>query len=242
MIRFSRTIGLAAICALAVGRSPTTRSAPPRQPEDPARLMKPYVGTIAGTPVTFEMLPIPGGTFTLGSPMIEEKRGEDEGPRHAVRIAPFWMGKCEVTWDEFDQFAHALDLKKKARENVDLSTQPETEKQADAVTRPTGPYMDETFGFGRDGQPVLGPIVLPDAEEYSYVVRGGSWDDDADKLRSAARHGSNLEWSIQDPDRPQSIWWHTDATFVGFRIVRPLVEQENLRGLKSQVVKGKRIR
>jgi formylglycine-generating enzyme required for sulfatase activity len=97
MIRSSRTIGLAAICALAAGTSPTTRSAPPRPPEDPARPMKPYVETIPGTAVTFEMLPIPGGTFTMGSPMIEEKRGEDEGPRHAVRIAPLWMGKCEVT-------------------------------------------------------------------------------------------------------------------------------------------------
>jgi formylglycine-generating enzyme required for sulfatase activity len=101
MIRSSRTIGLAALCALAAGTSPTTWSAPPRQPDDPARSMKPYVETILGTAVTFEMLPIPGGTFTIGSPMNEEKRGEDEGPRHAVQIAPFWMGKCEVTWVEF---------------------------------------------------------------------------------------------------------------------------------------------
>ena len=41
-----------------------------------------------------------------------------------------------------------------------------------------------------------------------------------DRLRSAARRASNLEWSVQDPQRPQSIWWHTDATFVGFRVVR----------------------
>jgi hypothetical protein len=54
--------------------------------------------------------------------------------------------------------------------------------------------------------------------------------------------GSNKEWSVQDPQRPQSIWWHTDATFVGFRIVRALDEQENLRGLKSPIVKGKRTR
>ena len=67
-----------------------------------------------------------------------------------------------------------------------------------------------------------GPVILPDAKEYPYVARGGSWDDDADKLRSAARRGSNPEWSVQDPQRPQSIWWHTDATFVGFRVVRPL--------------------
>ena len=69
--------------------------------------MKPYVETISGTTLTFEMLPIPGGTFTMGSPMTEEKRGEDEGPRHAVQTLPFWMGKCEVTWEEFDQFARA---------------------------------------------------------------------------------------------------------------------------------------
>jgi len=34
---------------------------------------------------------------------------------------------------------------------------------------------------------------------------------------------------------PQSIWWHTEATFVGFRVVRPLEEQENLKGLRSKV-------
>jgi formylglycine-generating enzyme required for sulfatase activity len=78
--------------------------------------MKPYVETIPGTAVTFEMLSIPGGTFTMRCPMTEEKRGQDEGPRHAVRIAPFWMGKCEVTWEEFGQFARALDLKNTAQE------------------------------------------------------------------------------------------------------------------------------
>jgi formylglycine-generating enzyme required for sulfatase activity len=251
-----------------------------------------------------------------------------------------------VTWAEYDLFAFSLDLKKKQRENVDLAKQPETEKKADAVTRPTPPYADETFGFGRKGQPVIcithhsaleycrwlsektgktyrlpteaeweyaaragtktaysfgddpaqiddyawyvenaekpqpigkkkpnpwglydihgnvaewcmdhyvaeiyaklaksgvadRPIVLPDGKEYPYVARGGSWDDDADKLRSAARRASNPEWSVQDPQRPQSIWWHTDATFVGFRIVRPLSEQENLKGFRSPVVKGK---
>ena len=84
-----------------------------------------------------------------------------------------------------------------------------------------------------------GPVVLPTAKEYPYVARGGSWDDDADRLRSAARAASNPEWSVQDPQRPQSIWWHTDATFVGFRVVRPLEEQENLKGVQSLVVKGK---
>jgi formylglycine-generating enzyme required for sulfatase activity len=347
VIRFPHAIGLAAaLWTLGVGMSPAARSAPPQEPPAGATAMTPYVEVIPGTDVKFELLPIPGGTFTMGSPSREEKRGQDEGPQYPVQIAPFWMGKCEVTWEEYDLFAFSLDLKKKAREKVDLTKQPETEKKADAVTRPTPPYADETFGFGRNGQPVicithhaameycrwlsektgkiyrlpteaeweyacragtktayswgdgtdniaeyawdvdnaekpekvgkkkpnpwglhdmhgnvaewcldhyvadaykafsvdkptLGPVNLPDAKEYPYVVRGGSWDDDADKLRSATRRGSNPEWSVQDPQRPQSIWWHTDATFVGFRIVRPLSEQENLKGLKSKVVKGK---
>jgi formylglycine-generating enzyme required for sulfatase activity len=100
-------------------------------------------------------------------------------------------------------------------------------------------YAADTYSKAPKDAPAAGPVVLPDAKEYSYVVRGGSWDDDPDKLRSAARRASSPEWSIQDPQRPQSIWWHTDATFVGFRIIRPLEEQENLKGLKSQVVKGK---
>ncbi len=83
---------------------------------------------------------------------------------------------------------------------------------------------------------------MPEARKYPHVARGGAWDDVPDDpagnlLRSAARRASDKEWSVQDPQRPQSIWWHTDATFVGFRIVRAVEEQENLRGLKSQVIK-----
>ena len=34
-------------------------------------------------------------------------------------------------------------------------------------------------------------------------------------LRSAARVYSDAEWKKQDPQIPKSIWYHTDATFVG---------------------------
>ena len=85
-----------------------------------------------------------------------------------------------------------------------------------------------------------GPVILPDAKEYPYVARGGSWDDDADKLRSAARRGSNLEWSVQDPAAaPEHLVAHRrDVRRVPHRPARSN-EQENLKGLKSQVVKGK---
>src|SRR5205823_7515631 len=97
-------------------------------------------------------------------------------------------------------------------------------------------YVPDIYKTFAQEKVAKGPVVLPTAKEYPYVARGGSWDDDADRLRSAARLPSTREWSVQDPQRPQSIWWHTDATFVGFRVVRPLQEQENLRGLRSPVV------
>lgn len=311
--------------------------------------MKAYTEAVPGTSVKIDLVPIPGGTFTMGSPDDEADRSEHEGPQHEVKVGPFWMGKFEITWEQFDEFAFSNDLKRKDREKVDRNAQPETEKKADAVSRPTPPYADETFGFGRNGKPAISmthhsameftrwlsektghtyrlpteaeweyaaragtktafwfgdapddmkanewyfensegpqkvgtkkpnpwglhdmlgnvsewtldhyvedlystrsadaptvrPVVVPDEKEYPYVARGGSWDMDAFDCRSAARHVSDVEWSVQDPNRPQSIWWHTDATFVGFRIVRPLEEQADLVGVRSKVVKGKSTR
>ena len=80
----------------------------------------------------------------------------------------------------------------------------------------------EDYGLSKTGKaksdnPLMTPKTL-----YPRVVRGGSYYDDPDMLRSASRDKSDPEWKIQDPQLPKSIWYHTDATFVGFRIVRPL--------------------
>ena len=64
------------------------------------------------------------------------------------------------------------------------------------------------------------PLVAPNTL-YPRVVKGGSWDDGSTKHRSAARMGSNEAWKQQDPQIPKSVWYHTDAIFVGFRLVRP---------------------
>jgi formylglycine-generating enzyme required for sulfatase activity len=57
---------------------------------------------------------------------------------------------------------------------------------------------------------------------YPHSVRGGSWDDMDSACRSAARRGSDAVWKLQDPQLPKSVWYFTDAQFVGFRLVRPL--------------------
>jgi formylglycine-generating enzyme required for sulfatase activity len=299
---------------------------------------KPYMETIPGTSVTFEMMPIPGGTFRMGSPAGEAGRAEDEGPQHEVTLKPFWIGKYEVTWSEYDKFWLDTSV-------VQASYTAEIKAAGvDALTRPTPPYADESFGFGKGKQPLISvghhaameyarwlskktgkvyrlpteaeweyacragtttaysfgddaaalgdhawyadnaegqphpvggkkanpwglfdmhgntaewvldlyqkdayaagagktsvqPVVMPTERIYPHVVRGGSWDHDAPALRCAARLASRVEWNRRDPQRPQSIWWLTDATFVGFRLVHPLQEQDDLVGLRSRVTK-----
>ena len=72
-----------------------------------------------------------------------------------------------------------------------------------------------------DKEAVVWPTKL-----YPRSIRGGSWDDDPDRLRSAARRGSHDDdWRGEDPNVPKSPWWFTSAPSltVGFRFVRPLV-------------------
>jgi formylglycine-generating enzyme required for sulfatase activity len=304
----------------------------------PSATMAPYVESIPGTNVTFAMVPLPGGRFQMGSPAAEAGRSEDEGPQHEVTLRPFWMSAREVTWDEYDKFW--LD------ENVPPASTAAEIKAAgvDGLTRPTPPYADESFGYGKGKQPVIsvthhaameytrwlsrrtgksyrlpteaeweyacragtttaysfgddpallaanawysrnaedgpqpgggrkpnpwglydmhgnvaewvldrydagfyatlakgtaaGPVLLPAEERYPHVARGGSWDHDAVRLRCAARLFSSPRWIRRDPQRPQSIWWLTDATFVGLRVVRALDEQKELVGLRSRVTK-----
>ena len=71
------------------------------------------------------------------------------------------------------------------------------------------------------GDPVeVDPVSVP-TSLYPRTVRGGSWDDPVDRLRSAARLGSEPNWKKRDPQIPKSVWYHTDAHWIGFRMVRP---------------------
>ena len=289
--------------------------------------MKPYTEKLPGTDLEFEMLPIAGGKFPMGSPEDEEDRNDDEGPRIEVVVEPFWMAKCEVRWDEYDTWSFKLDIQRRKHSGQEPTY---WDKWADAVARPTNPYSDMTFDMGHDGYPAICMTQLAtkmyckwlcaktgryyrlpteaeweyacragtttaysfgddpdDLEDYAWyfdnsddgyqkvgtkkpnpwglhdmhgnvcewvldqqvpdwyaklkargepvkhtlavpttlwprVVRGGSWDHDPEDCRSARRFGSEEDWNMQDPQIPQSIWYHTDATFVGFRVIRPL--------------------
>lgn len=299
-----------------------------------------YEEKIPGTEVTFQMVPVTGGAFTIGSPEKEPGREADEGPQRKVEVGSFWIGRFEVTWDEYDNFAYAIEVPSPPGGSTP------TGGGADAITRPTPSYGDEARGFGKGRQPVLDvthhaameytrwlssvtgkayrlpteaeweyaaragspdaysfggnptllgeyawyganseerprpvggkkpnrlgihdmhgnmsewcldqyvpdfyaklpsdrpslmPVSLPNDRRYPHVARGGSWADDPTELRSAARRASSEEWSRRDPQSPQSIWWHTDATIVGIRVVRAVEERSELKNIRSTVTRN----
>ena len=65
------------------------------------------------------------------------------------------------------------------------------------------------------------PWIKPTAK-HPVTLKGGTFRDEAGKLRCAARLKSDLKWNARDPQIPRSKWWNADAPFVGFRIVRPV--------------------
>jgi len=84
-----------------------------------------------------EMIILPRGTFTMGSPPEEPERDGDEGPQREVQIAPFAIGRTEVTFADYDRFAEA-----------------------------TGRVKPDDEGWGRDDRPVIN-VSWYDAQAYA---------------------------------------------------------------------------
>ena len=106
--------------------------------------MVPYTQTIPGSELKFEMVPIPGGTFTMGSPDDEDDRSDDEGPQIEVTIQPFWMAKHETTWAQYKMFMR-LEKIFKAFQQRGLR-KIENEHEVDAITAPSSLY-DPSFTY-----------------------------------------------------------------------------------------------
>ena len=80
-------------------------------------------------------------------------------------------------------------------------------------------YMEGYYKAVKEGNRI-NPWFYPD-ELYPRALRGGTWRDPLDDIKCTTRRGSDPDWSRSDPQLPRSSWWHSDAPFVGIRLVRP---------------------
>lgn len=294
---------------------------------------------ITGSRISFDMIAISGGVFSLGSPPDEPLRSADEGPWREVLVDSFFMARLEVSWDEYLAFFKQTGSQGKT---ADAYLNEKAEGEVDAISGPTPPWGAPDQGWGKENMPaimmthhaaevycqwlsditgknyrlpteaeweyaarggtrspyyfegnperftrtglrqklfgvdtagiashaiyamnsrgkparpgltrpnpfglvnMLGNVAefcsdyyAPDAyakltgdpvnnpggltSGTEYVIRGGSYRDEADRVRCAARGQTRTkDWKKTDPQIPKSIWWYTDATHVGFRVV-----------------------
>ncbi len=275
-----------------------------------------YVQKLDGEHISIEMVAVKGGDFLMGANPNDSKRNDDEKPNHKVEVDDFWMGKYEITWEQYDAFVFGKFGPEQFKSKDKLRN-----LGIDAVSGATPPYVDMSFNMGKETHPAVNMTQyaaimyckwltsktgvfyrLPTEAEWEYVckkgktdqntdlknvawfdentndkyektglkkanslgihdllgnvsewvmdqydadyyqsspqknpwnkpselyprvVRGGSWTDTRDKLCCTARGQSKQKWKRRDPQIPKSNWWHTNAPFVGFRVVRPKIQ------------------
>jgi len=151
---------------------------------------KDFTEYIPGSNVKFDMIAIPGGTFKMGSPDKEPLRSADEGPQAQVEISPFWMGKIEVSWDEYETFYAQTSREGRSDTQVNMVR---AGSGIDAITGPTPPYGNPAQGYGKEERPAitmtwyaanvycewLSQVTgkkyrLPTEAEWEYACRGGT--------------------------------------------------------------------
>lgn len=121
-----------------------------------------YTETIPGSTVDFDMIAIPGGTFSMGSPEDEEFRQSDEGPQVNVTISKLWMGRLEVTWDEYTVYLKETGKEGRAEDQIKSIVKA---NDIDAISGPTPFYGNPDQGWGKGKRPAI-TMTHYGAEKY----------------------------------------------------------------------------
>jgi len=155
---------LVSVCEMSCGRGESSA----RKRDQQSALAAPKPGDLdtvdLGGWVKMELVWVPAGSFQMGSPSPEQGRFENEGPVHTVELDGFWMGKYEVTQEQYQAVTGKNPRNFKGAKNPveQVSWNHATEfcrKLTDKVGRASSPARS---------------FRLPTEAEWEYACRAGS--------------------------------------------------------------------
>ena len=122
-----------------------------------------------GSGVGLDMVSIPGGSFTMGSPTDELERQANEGPQHHVMLAPFFMSALPITQAQWAAavLAHPNPIRRNLNPNpsffkgIDLPVESITWNQAEEFCRRLAELTGRAYR-------------LPSEAEWEYACRAGT--------------------------------------------------------------------
>jgi len=197
---------------------------------------KKYTETVtskSGESISFKMVPVPGGTFVMGSPEDEPGGKDDEGPQRKVRLAPFYLCTTETTIELF--LAYYRETVSAKKDFVAVQQEKKNAEQAsrddvDAITGPTPVYGNMTMGYGEE-HPAIGmtwhnantfcmwlsrktgkKYRLPTEAEWEYACRTGTtkvygYGNDPNRLKDYAWYKANSEFETNEVAKKKPNAW-----------------------------------
>ena len=175
-----------------------------------AQQFKNYNQAVKQEKISIEMMAIEGGTFGLGAEASDNSRDSNERPNHTVSVDDFWIGRYEITWEQYDAFVYG-----KFDDAQFESPSKLKEMGIDAVSGATAPYVDMSFGMGKKSFPAVNMTQyaaimyckwltsktgvfyrLPTEAEWEYTCKIGKTDQVQD-LKNISWYEDNSEEKYQ---------------------------------------------
>lgn len=154
-----------------------------------------YVQTVPGTTLEINMVPIPAGTYRMGSSAEDNVAKADEGPIRTLKVDAFWMAEAEITWELYKLYLNRTGQSvPDADENQPQVLGKTVMLNPDAISGATIPYVDMSLGMGTGPGLPVGNVTrkaaarfckwlsaktghfyrLPTEAEWEYAARAGN--------------------------------------------------------------------
>lgn len=216
MIRYATFVALLALVVSAAGAQEKgvvlEEPSEGRYVEADGKYLVAYEVRIPGSDVTFAMEPIPGGIVSITEP----KTGE----MIEIELAPFWIGRCEVTWAEYKQYMQLCNVFERFDDaNVRQVTD---DNRIDAITAPSKLY-DTSFTYDSGEEPDLPAVSMTQfaAKQYTKwlsLLTGGFYRLPSEaEWGHACRAGTDTTYSFGEGTEEtidDHVWHEDNAEFV----------------------------